>query len=415
MFPARPNVKWTNRDGGLRLAFSGYVLAHNLTDTGRGAPVSLEGVPSPVPRHGWFHRRDGLPKFLGMPVHPLPAFGDGLPGADIAQDSGIPAERPVSDGGPRLLDRVRREIRVRHYSIRTESSYVDWIRRFIIFNDKRHPSEMGASEVTAFLTHLAVDRSVAPSTQAQAKSAILFLYRVVLNTALPWLDEVVSASNPRRLPVVLTVPEVRSVLEQMNGSVGLVCALLYGTGMRLIEGLSLRVKDVEFTRREILVRDGKGGKDRITVLPETLVAPLQAHLSRVQALHGRDLAEGHGAVWLPDALALKYRQAPRTWGWQWVFPSTVRAADPRTGEVRRHHLHEASVQRAVSLAAKRAGIHRPCSPHVLRHSFATHLLQSGYDIRTVQELLGHSDVSTTMVYTHVLNRGGRGVRSPLDV
>ena len=349
-----------------------------------------------------------------MPVHPLPAFGDGLPGADIAQDSGIPAERPASDGGPRLLDRVRREIRVRHYSIRTESSYVDWIRRFIIFNDKRHPSEMGASEVTAFLTHLAVDRSVASSTQAQAKSAILFLYRVVLNTALPWLDEVVSASNPRRLPVVLTVPEVRSVLEQMNGSVGLVCALLFGTGMRLIEGLRLRVKDVEFTRREILVRDGKGGKDRVTVMPENLIAPLQEQIAKARALHQRDLSEGFGAVWLPGALDAKYPGAPKQWGWQWVFPSVTRSADPRTGKVHRHHLNEASVQKAMSLAAKRAGIVKPCSPHILRHSFATHLLQSGYDIRTVQELLGHSDVSTTMIYTHVLNRGGRGIRSPFD-
>jgi integron integrase len=349
-----------------------------------------------------------------MPVHPLPPFGDDLPGADIAQDSGIPAERPASDGGPRLLDRVRREIRVRHYSIRTESSYVDWILRFIIFNDKRHPSEMGASEVTAFLTHLAVDRSVAPSTQAQAKSAILFLYRVVLNTALPWLDEVVSASNPRRLPVVLTVPEVRSVLEQMNGSVGLVCALLYGTGMRLIEGLRLRVKDVEFTRREILVRDGKGGKDRVTVLPENLIAPLQEQIAKARALHQRDLSEGFGAVWLPGALDAKYPGAPKQWGWQWVFPSVTRSADPRTGKVHRHHLNEASVQKAMSLAAKRAGIVKPCSPHILRHSFATHLLQSGYDIRTVQELLGHSDVSTTMIYTHVLNRGGRGIRSPFD-
>ena len=310
---------------------------------------------------------------------------------------------------------MRREIQVRHYSIRTESSYVDWIRRFIIFNDKRHPSEMGASEVTAFLTHLAVDRSVAPpSTQAQAKSAILFLYRVVLNTALPWLDEVVSASNPRRLPVVLTVPEVRSVLEQMNGSVGLVCALLYGTGMRLIEGLRLRVKDVEFTRREILVRDGKGGKDRVTVLPENLIAPLQEQIAKARALHQRDLSEGFGAVWLPGALDAKYPGAPKQWGWQWVFPSVTRSADPRTGKVHRHHLNEASVQKAMSLAAKRAGIVKPCSPHILRHSFATHLLQSGYDIRTVQELLGHSDVSTTMIYTHVLNRGGRGIRSPFD-
>jgi integron integrase len=349
-----------------------------------------------------------------MPVHPLPPSGDGSPAAATANDSRISAQRPAADGEPRLLDRVRREIRVRHYSIRTESSYVDWIRRFIIFNDRRHPSELGASEVMAFLTHLAVERSVAPSTQAQAKSAILFLYRVVLNATLPWLDEVVAASSPRRLPVVLTVPEVRSILQQMNGSVGLVCALLYGTGMRLIEGLRLRVKDVEFSRREVLVRDGKGGKDRVTVLPENLIAPLQEQTAKARALHQRDLSAGFGAVWLPGALDAKYPGASKQWGWQWVFPSTTRSADPRTGRVHRHHLNEASVQKAMGLAARRAGIAKPCSPHVLRHSFATHLLQSGYDIRTVQELLGHSDVSTTMIYTHVLNRGGRGVRSPLD-
>jgi integron integrase len=266
----------------------------------------------------------------------------------------------------------------------------------------------------AFLTHLAVERSVAPSTQGQAKSAILFLYRVVLNTALPWLDEVVAASNPRRLPVVLTVPEVRSVLQHMNGSVGLVCALLYGTGMRLIEGLRVRVHDVEFTRREVLVRNGKGGKDRVTVLPENLIAPLQEQIAKARALHQRDLSEGFGEVWLPGALDAKYPNAPKQWGWQWVFPSVTRSADPRTGNFHRHHLNEASVQKAMSLAAKRAGIVKPCSPHILRHSFATHLLQSGYDIRTVQELLGHSDVSTTMIYTHVMNRGGRGVRSPFD-
>ena len=317
-------------------------------------------------------------------------------------------------GEPRLLDRVRREIRVRHYSIRTESSYVDWIRRFIIFHGKRHPKELGASEVAAFLTYLAVERQVAPSTQAQAESAILFLYRVVLNVALPWLDDVVAASNPRRLPVVLTVSEVRTVLEQMNGSVGLVCSLLYGTGMRLIEGLRIRVKDVEFSRREILVRDGKGGKDRVTVLPENLILPLQQQISRARALHQRDVAEGFGTVWLPGALDVKYQGAAQQWGWLWVFPSAVRSAAPRTGKIHRHHLNEASVQKVMSLAAKRAGIVKPCSPHVLRHSFATHLLQSGYDIRTVQELLGHSDVSTTMIYTHVLNRGGRGIRSPLD-
>ena len=349
-----------------------------------------------------------------MPVHLPPPFGGGTPAADAAHDSRIPAAQPASDGEPRLLDRVRREIRVRHYSIRTEGSYVDWIKRFIIFNDKRHPSTMGASEVAAFLTHLAVERSVAPSTQAQAKSAILFLYRVVLNTALPWLDEVVAASNPRRLPVVLTVPEVRAVLDQMNGSVGLVCALLYGTGMRLLEGLRLRVKDVEFSRREILVRHGKGGKDRVTVLPENLILPLQEQIAKARALHLRDLSEGFGAVLLPNALDAKYPGAPKQWGWQWVFPSVTRSADPRTGKVYRHHLNEASVQKAMGLAAKRAGIVKPCSPHILRHSFATHLLQSGYDIRTVQELLGHSDVSTTMIYTHVLNRGGRGIRSPFD-
>lgn len=349
-----------------------------------------------------------------MPVHPFPPSGHGLPAATTPDDNHNPAYRPPASGEPRLLDRVRREIRVRHYSIRTESSYVDWIKRFIIFNDRRHPSELGASEVTAFLTHLAVERSVAPSTQSQAKSAILFLYRVVLNVALPWLDEVVAASNPRRLPVVLTVPEVRSVLEQMNGSVGLVCALLYGTGMRLIEGLRVRVKDVEFSRREILVRNGKGGKDRVTVLPENLIAPLQEQIAKARALHQRDLSEGFGTVWLPGALDAKYPGAPRQWGWQWVFPSSTRSADPRTGKVHRHHLNEASVQKAMSLSAKRAGIVKPCSPHILRHSFATHLLQSGYDIRTVQELLGHSDVSTTMIYTHVMNRGGRGVRSPFD-
>jgi integron integrase len=349
-----------------------------------------------------------------MPVHPLPPSADTLPAVDDAHDSRNLAGRLAAEGGPRLLDRVRREIRVRHYSIRTESSYVDWIKRFIIFNDKRHPSDLGAAEVTAFLTYLAVERSVAPSTQAQAKSAILFLYRVVLNTALPWLDEVVAASNPRRLPVVLTVPEVRSVLEQMNGGVGLVCALLYGTGMRLIEGLRLRVKDVEFSRREILVRDGKGGKDRVTVLPENLIAPLQEQIAKSRALHQRDLSEGFGSVWLPNALDAKYPGAPKQWGWQWVFPSVTRSADPRSGNIHRHHFNEASVQKAMSLAAKRAGIVKPCSPHILRHSFATHLLQSGYDIRTVQELLGHSDVSTTMIYTHVLNRGGRGIRSPFD-
>ena len=312
------------------------------------------------------------------------------------------------------MDRLRQEIRVRHYSIRTEEAYTDWVRRFIVFHGKRHPSELGAAEVASFLTHLAVERHVAPATQGQAKSAILFLYKMVLNVHLPWLDEIVAARSPRRLPVVLTASEVRLLLDQMSGSVGLVASVLYGTGMRLTEGLRLRVKDLEFQRREILVRDGKGAKDRVTVLPENLILPLQEQMSRARALHQRDLAMGFGDVRLPGALDAKYPNAPKAWGWQWIFPSNGRSEDPRTGKFHRHHLNEVSVQKAMAIAAKRAGIIKPCSPHILRHSFATHLLHAGYDIRTVQELLGHSDVSTTMIYTHVLNRGGRGVRSPFD-
>ena len=346
------------------------------------------------------------PPARGISPTPAPAVNDDDP------------TTPVPPGPPapprRLLDRLRDEIRVRQYSIRTEDAYVDWARRFILFHGKRHPAQIGAAEVSAFLTHLAVARNVAPSTQNQAKSALLFLYRAVLGVQLPWLDEVVTAKAERRLPVVLTSHEVRSLLHELDGTMGLVASLLYGTGMRLLEGLRLRVKDVGIERREILVRDGKGGKDRVTVLPENLILPLQAQLSRARAQHDRDLAAGGGEVGLPHALAAKYPRAAWSWGWQWVFPSAVRSADPRSGRVLRHHLHEASVQKAVAGAARRAGIVKPCSPHVLRHSFATHLLQAGYDIRTVQELLGHSDVSTTMIYTHVLNRGGRGVRSPLD-
>jgi len=322
--------------------------------------------------------------------------------------------KAVSQDSPKLLDRIRAEIRVRHYSIRTEEVYVDWARRFILYHNKRHPKDMGAVEVRDFLSHLATERNVSASTQNQAKAALLFLYREVLHIELPWLDEVIVAKASRRLPVVLTQTEMRRLLGAMSGTMGLVASLLYGTGMRLLEGLRLRVKDVEFERREIIVREGKGNKDRVTVLPENLILPLQAHMAKVKALHERDLDAGFGEVYLPDALAKKYPKAGKTWGWQYVFPSAVRSIDPRSGIERRHHLYEASVQRAVREAAKIAGIHKTVTPHVLRHSFATHLLQSGYDIRTVQELLGHSDVATTMIYTHVLNKGGRGVVSPLD-
>lgn len=322
---------------------------------------------------------------------------------------------PVSPDSPKLLDRLRAEIRVRHYSLRTEQAYVDWVRRFVLFHNKRHPKEMGASELHDFLSHLAVERNVSASTQNQAKSALLFLYREVLKIELPWLDEMISAKSAKRLPVVLTQVEVRNLLNAMSGTMGLMASLLYGTGMRLMEGLRLRVKDVEFSRREIIVREGKGNKDRVTVLPENLILPLQTHLAKVKALHERDREAGYGEVYLPNALAVKYPNAPKAWAWQFVFPSSVRSVDPRSGIERRHHVYETSVQRAVREAAKLANIHKPVTPHVLRHSFATHLLQAGYDIRTVQELLGHKDVATTMIYTHVLNKGGRGIKSPLDM
>ena len=326
-------------------------------------------------------------------------------------------ERRIGGTGaqpPKLLDQLRESLRVRHYSLRTEDSYLDWVRRFILFHGKRHPRDLGAPEVQAFLSHLAVDRRVSPSTQNQAKAALLFLYRHVLDADLPWLAEIVQAKRQARLPVVLTPGEVRTLFDQMEGGMALLAQVLYGTGLRLMEGLRLRVKDVEFERREILVRDGKGGKDRVTMLPDRLVVPLRAHLDRVRALHERDLEEGFGEVYLPDALAEKCRAAPRAWGWQWVFPSSLRSVDPRSGAIRRQHLQPESVQKAIRLAARSGELVKPVTPHVLRHSFATHLLAGGHDIRTVQELLGHKDVATTMIYTHVLNRGGRGVTSPLD-
>ena len=315
---------------------------------------------------------------------------------------------------PRLLDQLRGRLRVKHYSIRTEQAYVDWVRRFILFHGKRHPRELGPAEVESFLTDLAVRGRVSPSTQNQAKSAILFLYREVIDAELPWLGGVVAARTPRRLPVVLTVDEVEAVLGCMRGTSGLIARLLYGSGLRIMEGLRLRVKDIDFTRHEILVRDGKGAKDRVTMLPETVAEPLQRHLERVHELHTEDLATGFGSVYLPYALDRKYPNASKEWMWQYVFPSARLSKDPRSDAIRRHHADEKPIQRALQSALRAARICKPASPHTLRHAFATHLLQSGYDIRTVQELLGHQDVSTTMIYTHVLNRGGKGVRSPLD-
>jgi integron integrase len=315
---------------------------------------------------------------------------------------------------PKLLDQVRDRLRVKHYSICTEHTYVDWIKRYILFHGKRHPKDMAARDVEAFLTHLAVQGRVAASTQNQAKSAILFLYREVLEIQLPWLDNVTQAKAPKRLPVVLTVSEVQAVLSHLTGTHALIASLLYGGGMRLMEAVRLRVKDVEFARREIVVREGKGFKDRVTMLPEAVVALLKAHLAKVKALHDEDLAQGYGEVYLPFALDKKYPNAGREWGWQYVFPSKNFSVDPRSGKTRRHHLDEKGVQRAVKQAVRDAELTKPATPHTLRHSFATHLLQAGYDIRTVQELLGHSDVSTTMIYTHVLNKGGKGMVSPLD-
>ncbi|MEJ2382668.1 MAG: integron integrase [Gammaproteobacteria bacterium] len=314
----------------------------------------------------------------------------------------------------RLLDRVRDALRVRHYSIRTEQSYVQWIKRYILFHGKRHPDDMGAEELAAFLSYLAREKDVAAATQNQALSAILFLYKQVLGRELPWLENVVRAKRPAKLPEVLTVEQVTTVLHLMDGANGLLARLLYGTGMRIMEALRLRVRDLDFDYRQITVRAGKGNKDRVTVLPDALRAPLAAQLERARALHIGDLHDGYGRVWLPHALARKYPNAGREWGWQYVFPSVRRSRDPRDGQIRRHHLDEKNVQRAVRNAARRAGIHKKVTCHTFRDCFATHLLEQGHDIRTVQELLGHKDVRTTMIYTHVLNRGGRGVRSPLD-
>lgn len=325
---------------------------------------------------------------------------------DVATEA---PERPV-----KLVDQVRSAIRVRHYSIRTEQAYVHWISRFIRHFGMRHPRGLGAREVTIFLSWLATEKDVAASTQQQALSALLFLYRHVLEIDLPWLDDLVRPKKPVRLPTVLNRDEVGRLLDAVRPEHALIARLLFGAGMRLMECLRLRVKDVDFTRGEILIRDGKGGKDRVTMLPQTLVDSLQQQLRHARALFDHDRAAGRAGVYLPHALERKYPNAGATWAWSWVFPAEGLSLDPRSGIERRHHVHEKALQRAMKLAVERAGICKPVSVHTLRHSFATHLLNSGYDIRTVQELLGHADVSTTMIYTHVLNRGGRGVVSPLD-
>lgn len=323
---------------------------------------------------------------------------------------------------PRLLDLLRQQIRVLHYSVRTEDAYVHWVTAFIRFHGLRHPSDMAQVEVEAFLTWLASERQVAPGTHRQALSALLFLYQKVLRQSLPWMGEIGRPRSERRLPVVLSMTEVAALLTQLDTTsmnrqhapCGLVARLLYGTGMRLLEGLRLRVKDIDFDRRAVIVREGKGFKDRVVMLPAALEGPLRDQLSRAHAVWQQDRVAGLAGVHLPDALARKYPRAAESWAWHWVFPHSQVAEDPRTGVRRRHHLLEGYFQRAFKTALNEVGIAKPASPHTLRHSFATHLLQSGYDIRTVQELLGHADVSTTMIYTHVLRLGGGAVRSPLD-
>ena len=315
---------------------------------------------------------------------------------------------------PRLLDRVRDRIRLKHYSIRTEDTYLQWIRRYILYHGKRHPEELDRTHIEAFLTHLAVEGRVAASTQNQALNALLFLYREVLGVSLAQLPDAVRAARPRRLPVVLTREEVDAVLSHLDGLVLMMAGLLYGGGLRLMECVRLRVKDLDVERREIVVRDGKGAKDRVTVLPGKLVRSMVEHLERTRIQHQVATSQGFGGVWLPFALERKYPSAHMEWGWQWVFPAERPSVDPHTGVLRRHHLNEQILQRAVKQAVRKAGVTKPASCHTLRHSFATHMLEAGYDLRTIQELLGHSDVRTTQIYTHVLNRGGRGVRSPID-
>ncbi len=346
--------------------------------------------------------------------------------ASIARE--IPAAETISrlaNAPNRELSKVRKQhqeilkqllmvIRQRGYSIRTEQTYESWVSRFIAYNNNRNPLTLKANDVVSFLQYLAVRRNVATSTQNQALNALVFFYNQVLQQPLGDMGNFIRAKQPRKLPVVLTQSEVQRLLVQMKGKQWLMTSLLYGTGMRLMDCVRLRVQDIDFEYKQIVIRDGKGQKDRVVPLPERLIEPLKTHLTEVQALHNDDIINGHGEVYLPGALARKYPQAAKEWGWQYVFPSARLSVDPRTQKIRRHHIHENGLQKAVKKAASLTGIPKKINCHALRHSFATHLLENGYDIRTVQELLGHADVSTTMIYTHVLNRGGKGVRSPLD-
>jgi len=325
-----------------------------------------------------------------------------------------PVSKPPANS-KKLLDQYRDALRVKHYSPRTEDTYTQWVRNFILFHNKRHPKEMGIPEIGQFLTHLASDKQISASSQNQALSSILFLYRHVLRVSLD--EESLLQFRPQRsktLPTVLSKDEIKLVFAKLSGVYKLIAQVMYGGGLRVMETMRLRIKDLDFENQQIIVRDGKGENDRFTIFPETLLAPLQFHLQQVKLIHQQDLADGYGAVYLPNALGRKYPLANREWIWQYVFPAPERSKDKRTGIIRRHHIHETAVQKSVREAARKAGINKHVTPHTFRHSFATHLLQNNYDIRTIQELLGHKDVKTTMIYTHVLNRGASAVRSPLD-
>ncbi len=322
---------------------------------------------------------------------------------------------PSQPSPPKLMDRVQQTARLKHLSLRTERSYAQYIRQYIYFHDKKHPKDMGVPEIRDFLVHMASEGNVAASTQNVARSALLFLYRDVLQMPLADLDPIPPAKRPSRIPVVFSKAEVKAVLSQLDGIHHLMASLLYGSGLRLMECLRLRVKDLDFDYKQIIIRDGKGRKDRVTMMPSSTIEPLKLQLQRAKLLHQEDLAQGYGLVYLPDALERKYSNANREWSWQWVFPAARLSVDPRTQQIRRHHLGETMLQKAVKQAIQKAGISKKGSCHTLRHSFATHLLEAGYDIRTIQELLGHEDIRTTMVYTHVLNQGGQGVKSPLEM